>query len=77
MRLHAEVPLVALLRLVHHGIARLVGVFRPRGALMIMASTIVPVEIVQPLLGQVPLHLVKQPPTQIVRFKQVAEAAHR
>ena len=31
----------------------------------------------QPLRSQMPLHLVEQPPTQIVLFEQVTEAAHR
>ena len=31
----------------------------------------------QPLRRQVPLHLVEQPPGQIVLLEQVAEAAHR
>jgi hypothetical protein len=47
------------------------------GALMIVASTMVPVATFQPLLFQMPLHLIEQSAAQIVRLEQVAEAAHR
>ena len=43
---------------------------------MIVASTIAGSDF-QPLRAQVPLHLVEQPPTQIVLFEKVTEAAHR
>ena len=77
MRLHAEIPLVALFRLVHLGIARLVRVFgRSRrtddGRIDDRAGG-----HLQPLGGEMPLHLGEQPPAQIVRLQQVAEAAHR
>jgi hypothetical protein len=45
-------------------------------ALMIVASTIVPVATFS-LRRQMPLHLVEQPPAQIVLLKQAAETAHR
>src|SRR6201993_2030318 len=48
MRLHPEIPLVALLRLMHLGIACLVGILVDDGALMIVASTIVPVATFSP-----------------------------
>src|SRR5437660_6948685 len=47
------------------------------GALMIVASTIVPGRHLQSLGGQVPLHFVEQQLAQIVRFEQMTEAAHR
>jgi hypothetical protein len=47
------------------------------GALMIVASTIVPVATFSSLGRQVPLHLLEQLPAQIVRFEQVAKAAYR
>src|ERR1700730_608570 len=48
MRLHPEIPLVALLRLMHLGIARLAAFLVDDGALMIVASTIVPVATFSP-----------------------------
>jgi hypothetical protein len=44
---------------------------------MIVASTIVAGGELQSLLRQLRLHLVEQPPAQIVRFEPMAEAAHR
>src|SRR6516164_44948 len=75
MRLHAEIPLLALLGLMHLGIARLLSVLgggrriddggvddRAGGHL-------------QALGRQMPLHLVEQPPAQIVLFRQMTKAA--
>ena len=42
-----------------------------------VASTIAPVATVSPLAAKLPLHLVEQPPAQIVLLEQVAETAHR
>src|SRR5579862_1238694 len=42
MHLHAEVPLLALARLMHLGIARLLGILRRRRRVDDVASTIVP-----------------------------------
>jgi hypothetical protein len=47
------------------------------GALMVVASTIVPVTNLQPLGRQVPLHLVKRPPPRIMLLKQMAKARYR
>jgi hypothetical protein len=44
---------------------------------MMVASTIVPVAIFSPFAARCRLHCVEQPPAQIVRFQQVAEAARR
>jgi len=44
---------------------------------MMVASTIAPVATVSPLAAKLPLHLVEQPPAQIVLLEQVAETAHR
>jgi hypothetical protein len=57
----------------HLGIARLVSIFGRRRRIDDMASTIVPVATFS---RQLVLH-VEQPLAQIVRLKQVAEAAHR
>ena len=61
----------------HLGIPRLSAFLVEDGALIIVTSTIVPVAMCQPLRRQMPLHLVEQLTAQIVRFQQVAEAAHR
>src|SRR5215472_6951837 len=52
MRLHAEIPLVALLRLMHLGIARLLAFLVEQGALIMVASTIVPVATFSPLAAK-------------------------
>jgi len=77
MRLHPEIPLVALLRLMHLGSRALSAFLVEDGALMIVASTIVPMVTFSPFARQVPLHLVEQPLAQIVLLEQVTEAAHR
>src|SRR5262249_55169201 len=74
---HPEVPLVSFLGLVHLGIAGLVGILgRERriddGRIDNRAGG-----HLQALRRQVSLHLVEQPPAQIVRLEQMAEAAHR
>ena len=46
------------------------------GALTIVASTIVPVATFSPS-RPAPLHLLEQPPAQIMRLEQMTEAAHR
>jgi hypothetical protein len=76
-RLHPKIPRVAFFGLMHLGIARLLGVLgRGRriddGRIDDRAGS-----HFQALGGQVPLHLVEQPPAQIVLLQQVAEAAHR
>jgi hypothetical protein len=77
MRLHAEIPLVALLRLMHLGIARLVGILGRRGRIDDRCIDDRAGDDLQPPRRKVLLHLLEQPPTQIVLLKQVAEAAHR
>src|SRR5215510_14713796 len=52
MRLHAEIPLVALLCLMHLGIAGLLCILVEEGALMMVASTIVPVATFSPLAAK-------------------------
>src|SRR5246500_5379993 len=52
MRLHPEIPLIALPGLMHLGIARLVGILGRDGALMIVASTIVPVATFKPFAAR-------------------------
>jgi hypothetical protein len=69
MRFHPEIPLVALLRLVHLGIACLVGILgRGRciddGRIDDRAGG-----HLQPLRRQMPLHFVEQLLAQIVRFE--------
>jgi hypothetical protein len=70
MRLHAEIPLVALLRLMHFGIARLVDILGRRRR--IDDCRIGPREggdraggYLQPLRRQMPLHLIEQRPAEI------------
>src|SRR5215469_6521743 len=70
MSLHPKVPLVALLGLMHLGIARLVGILGRRwridnGRIDNRAGG-----HLQPLGGKVPLYLVEQPPAQIVGFER-------
>jgi hypothetical protein len=48
VRLHFDAPLIALLRLVNPPAALAVAVLRRQSALMIVASTIVPVLTVKP-----------------------------
>src|SRR5205807_391991 len=52
MGLHAEVPLVALLGLVHVGITALSAFLVEDGAVMIVASTMVPVETFNPFASR-------------------------
>jgi hypothetical protein len=61
----------------HLGITGLVGILVEDGALMIVASTIVPVATFSPLAAKCRCTSSKQPPAQIVRFEQMAETAHR
>jgi hypothetical protein len=77
MCFHAEIPLVALLGLMHLGIARLVGIFGGRRRTDDRRNDNRAGGQLEPLRRQMPLHLVKQLPTQIVLLQQVAEAAHR
>jgi len=77
MRLHPEIPLVALLGLMHLGIARLIGILGRGRRIDDRRIDNRAGRNFQPLRSQVPLHLVEQPPTQIVLFEQVTEAAHR
>src|SRR5262249_61278973 len=77
MRLHPEIPLVALFGLVHLRIARLVGILGRRrriddGCIDDRAGG-----YLYSLGHQVPLYLLEQLPAEIVRLEQVAEAAHR
>ena len=76
MRLHAEIPLVALLGLVHLGIARLLGVLGRRGRADDRRIDDRAGGHPQSRRRQMPLHLVEQLPAQIVGFQQMAEAAH-
>jgi hypothetical protein len=77
MRLHAEIPLVALLRLMHLGVARLVGVLGRRRGIDDRCIDDRAGGDLEPSGRQMLLYLVKQPPAQIMLFEQVAEAAHR
>src|ERR1700752_4897560 len=52
MRLHPEIPLVALLRLMHLGSRALSAFLVDDGALMIVASTIVPVAPLNPFAAK-------------------------
>src|SRR5262249_8802464 len=76
MTLHAEIPRVAFLGLMHLGIAGLVGILsRARRTDDRRIDNRAGSDF-QPLRRQVPLHLVEQTPAQIVRLGQVAKAAH-
>jgi hypothetical protein len=77
MRLHAEIPLVALLGLMHLGIPRLVGILGGRRRIDDRRVDDHAGGHFQSLGRQVPLRLVEQPPAQIVLLQQVAEATHR
>ena len=82
MRLHAEIPLVAVPGLMHRGVARLPGVLgrgRRRDDPRFREDRIdnragrEP----EPVLGQMPRHRIEQPPAEIVRREPVAQAACR
>ena len=77
MRLHAEIPLVALLRLMHLGIARLLGILGRTGRIDNGRIDDGAGCHLQSPGRQMPLDLVKQPPAQIVRLEKMAETAHR
>src|SRR5580700_5528869 len=77
MRLHAEIPLVSLLRLMHLGIACLVGIFGRRRRIDDCRIDDRASGDFQSLRRQMPLHFVEQLLAQIVCFEQMAEAAHR
>jgi hypothetical protein len=77
MPFHPEVPLVAFLRLMHLGIARLVGILCRARRIDDRGINNRAGGDLQAFGRQVPLHLVEQPSAEIVRLQQVAEAAHR
>src|SRR6516164_4615138 len=76
MSLHAEVPLVALLGLMHLGITRLLGVLGRRRRVDDRGVDDRAGGHLQSLCHQMPLHFIKQLPAQIMLFQQMAEAAH-
>ena len=76
MSLDAEVSLV-LLSLMHLGIARLVGILGRRRRIDDRGIDDRTGRNLQPFGREMTLHLIKQPPAQIVRLEQMAEAAHR
>ena len=67
MPLHPEVPLVALLGLMHLGIARLAGILGRRQRIDDRGINDCAGCHLQSIHRQVPLYLVEQPPAQIVR----------
>src|SRR5215469_3946816 len=77
MSLHPKIPLLALLGLMHLGIARLPGILGRRGRIDDRCIDNRAGGHLQSLRRQVPLHLVKQLPAQIMLLKQMAEAAYR
>jgi hypothetical protein len=77
MRLHAEIPLVALLRLMHLGVARFVGILRRRGCVDDRRIDNCAGGTLQPLGRQLPPDLIEQPAAQIMLFEQMPEPAHR
>jgi hypothetical protein len=77
MRLHAEIPLVALLRLMDLGITRLVGILGGRRRIDDRRIDDRAGGHLQSLRRQMPSHLVEQLLAQIVLLQQMAEAAHR
>jgi hypothetical protein len=77
MSLHPEIPLVSLVCLVHLGIARLVGIFGRRRRIDDCRIDDRAGGHFHSLRRQMPLHFVEQRLTQIVRFEQMTEAAHR
>src|SRR5204862_6331695 len=77
MRLHAEILLVALLCLMHLGIARFLGILVRRRRIDDCRIDNRAGGHLQSLRCQMPLHLVEQLLAQIVSFEQVAEPTHR
>jgi hypothetical protein len=77
MCLHAEIPLVALLRLMHLGIARLGRILGRGRCIDDRRIDDRPGCNLQSLYRQMLLHLVERPLAQIMRFEQVAKAARR
>jgi hypothetical protein len=76
MRLHPEVPLIALPCLMHLGIPRLVGVLGRRGRIDDRRIDDRAGGDPQPVGGKMPLHLYEHPLAQIVRFEPMAETAY-
>jgi hypothetical protein len=68
MRLDAKIPLVALLGLMHLGIARLGGILGRRRRIDDRGIDDRTGRNLQPFGGEMALHLIKQPPAQIVRL---------
>src|SRR6202011_3581855 len=77
MRFPAEIPLLALLGLMHLRVASLGAVLGRRWRSDDRGIHDRAGGDLQPLGREMPLHLIEQPPAQIVLFEQVAEAAHR
>ena len=77
MRLHPEIPLLALAGLVHLGVARFVAFLVELGALMMVASTIVPVPTFRPFAAKMLVDGGKYLCSKLVLLQQVAELANR
>lgn len=77
VRLHAEVPLIALLGLVHLWMARLLGVLGRGGRVDDGGVDDGAGGHLQPPLFKMAMRRLEDAPTQIVRLQQVAEAADR
>jgi hypothetical protein len=77
MRLHAEILLVAFFRLMHLGIARLVGILCRRRRIDDRRIDHRAGGHLKSVRRQVPVHLVEQSVAQIVLLQQMAKAAHR
>src|SRR5215469_18941551 len=77
MSLDAKIPLVALLGLMHLGIARLAGILGRRRRIDDRGIDDRTGRNLQPFDREMALHLIKQLPAQIVRLEQMAAAAHR
>src|SRR5215471_10365678 len=72
MSLHPKIPLLALLGLMHLGIARLPGILGRRRRIDDRRIDNRAGGHLQSLRRQVPLHLIKQLPAEIVLFEQMA-----
>ncbi len=77
MGLHAEVPLIALLGLVHVGIARLVGVLGRGRRVDDRRIDDGALGNLDPARLEMAVNLLEHPSAQIVLLEQMAETAHR
>lgn len=77
MRLHAEVVLLAFLRLMHLGVARLVPVLRRRRCSNECGIDDGALAQHQPLLGEVGVDRLKDPPREPVALQEPAELQQR